>query len=131
MESSTAVFILYYSDGYFKSTNCRSEIHTAIEMSKPINLIFPSDRSMLDVIKEECSQYCDKDKVDSILSRLLGDDSDSVSINGPIQWLDEGSFHAAAFGRIYNRILLYLPYYIKNMNELEQGIKWHRVQWVL
>jgi hypothetical protein len=75
-------------------------------------------------MKEECSQHCDSDKVETILSRLLGgdDEDSSTSIHGPIQWLDEGSFSAAALGRIYNRIFMYLPYYIKNMNELEQGI---------
>ena len=119
---STAIFVLYYSEGYFKSTNCRREIYAAIKFSKPIILIFSGDGSVLEVMKEECAQHCDSDKVDTILSRLLGDDEDSTPSTGPIQWLDEGSFSAAALGRIYNRIFLYLPYYMKNKQELAQGI---------
>ena len=64
---SSAVFFLYYSEGYFKCTNCRREIYAAVEMNKPSILIFFGDEStILDVMKEECTQYCDSDKVESI-----------------------------------------------------------------
>jgi hypothetical protein len=119
---STVVFVLYYSEGYFKSTNCRREIYAAIEFNKPIVLIFSGEVAVLDIMKEECSQHCDSDKVDTILSKLLRSDEDSTSITGPIQWLDEGSFSAAALGQIYHRIFMYLPYYIKNKQELARGI---------
>ena len=121
---STAIFVLYYSEGYFKSTNCRREIYAAIKYSKPIILIFSGDGSVLEIMKEECShQHCDSDKVDTILSSLLrGDEDSSTSSTGPIQWLDKGSFSAAALGLVYNRIFMYLPYYMKNKNELEQGV---------
>ena len=84
---STAIFVLYYSEGYFKSTNCRREIYVAIKYSKPIILIFSGDGSVLEIMKEECShQHCDSDKVDTILSSLLrGDEDSSTSSTGPIQ----------------------------------------------
>jgi hypothetical protein len=118
---STAVFFLYYSEGYFKSTNCRREIYAAVNMSKPIIVVFSGDESILDVMREECTRYCDNDKVGSILQSMLGTNSRN-SIDGPIQWLDEGSFSAAALGRIYHRIFRCLPHYIKHQNEVEQGI---------
>jgi hypothetical protein len=69
-------------------------------------------------MNDERSQHCDSDKVDTILSRLLGGDEDSTSITGPIQWLDEGSFSAAVLGQMYHRIFsMYLPYIISRTNK--------------
>ena len=122
---STAIFVLYYSEGYFESRNCRREIYAAIKFNKPIILIFSGEGAVLNTMREECSQHCDSDKVGTILSKLLslrGDEDSTSTRTGPIQWHDEGSFSAAALGQIYHRIFLCLPYYIKNKKELAQGI---------
>ena len=99
-----------------------NKLYAPIELDKPIILIFLGDEYVLDIRKEECSQHCNSDKVETILWRLLADYEDTKSIHGPIQWLNEGSFSASALGRIYHRISLYLPYYIKYNNGLEQGV---------
>jgi MarR-like DNA-binding transcriptional regulator SgrR of sgrS sRNA len=45
-------------------------------------------------------------------------------MHGPIQWLNEGIFSAAAKNRIYSRILSNLPCYKRHANLLqEQGVK--------
>jgi hypothetical protein len=118
---STLVFFLFYSTGYFKSTNCLREIYAAIEMGKPIIVVYDGDESVLDIMRNEIKQHCDRTKVDKILQRLLGD-GDNPN-NSPIQWLDEGSFSIAAMKRIYHRIFAHLPYYIEHPQQLNKGIK--------
>ena len=118
---SAAFFFLYYCEGYFKSINCRREIYAAVKMNKPIIVVFSGDESIQGVLREECTQYCDNEKIGSILPSLLGTNSRN-SIDGPVQWLDEGSFFASALGRIYHRFFRCLPHYIKHQNEVEQGI---------
>jgi hypothetical protein len=133
--AESAVFILYYSGGYFRSKNCRREIYAAIKLDKPIILLYEGDEIVLQEMEEECLSNCDSSnngEIDCpgaalILEKLLGytnvRHADS-HLNGPIQWLNEGSFSAAAKNRIYSRILSYLPHYERHPNLLrEQGIK--------
>jgi hypothetical protein len=117
----SAVFILYYSRGYFRSKNCRREIYAAIKLDKPIILLYEGDELVLQEMEEECLSNCgssnngeiDYPRTALILEKLLGYTNvlhaDSHIIES-IQWLNEGSFSAVAKNRIYSRILSYLPY---------------------
>jgi hypothetical protein len=137
--AETAVFVLYYSKGYFRSTNCRREIYAAINLEKPIILLYEGDESVIEEMKDECIDNCGGDDGEHdcpgatvILEKLLGntitrndpkDDSFSMR-HGLIQWLNEGSFSAAANNQIYSHILRHLPYYKRYPNLLlEEGIR--------
>jgi hypothetical protein len=132
--AESAVFILYYSKGYFRSKNCRREIYTAIKLDKPVILLYEGDESILEEMEEECTSHCEINNGEQdcpgaglILEKLLGDTNmlhTGPRMHGPIQWLNEGSFSAAAKNRIYSRILSNLPCYKRHPNLLqEQGIK--------
>jgi hypothetical protein len=140
--AESAVFVLFYSKHYFQSKNCRREIYAAIKLDKPIILLYKGDESVLEEMQEECTNNClgVEDGTDSppaalILQTLLGigndvqqnnvsiDSSSIIMDNGPIEWLNEGSFSAASLNRIYTRVLYNLPYYKRYPNELlDQGI---------
>jgi hypothetical protein len=137
--AESAVFVLFYSKHYFQSKNCRREIYAAIKLDKPVILLYKGDESVLEEMQEECMNNClgVEDGTDSptatlILQKLLGVDNDAQNIissmdssimDGPIEWLNEGSFSAAALNRIYTRVLYNLPYYKRYPNELlDQGI---------
>jgi hypothetical protein len=45
--TESAVFILYYSKGYFQSKDCRHEVYAAIKLDKPIILLYEGDESIL------------------------------------------------------------------------------------
>jgi hypothetical protein len=129
----SAVFILYYSGGYFRSKNCRREIYAAIKLEKPIILLYEGDKSILQEMEDECMTNCEGDGVEVptatlILEKLLGDTNmlhtDPHMHAGPIQWLNEGSFSAAAKSLIYTRVLSNLPHYKRHPSLLlEQGIR--------
>jgi hypothetical protein len=128
--AETAVFILYYSKGYFKSKNCRREIYAAMKLDKPVILLYEGDESVLMEMEEECMSHCDSNNGEQdcpgavlILEKLLG--HADPRMHGPIQWLNEGSFSAAAQKCIYSRILRNLPCYKRHPDLLseEQGIR--------
>jgi hypothetical protein len=132
--AESAVFILYYSKGYFKSRNCRREIYAAAKLGKPIILIYEGDESVIEEMEDECLSNCgisngeqDCPGAESILDGLFGytfTPHDNPRMHGPIQWLNEGSFSAAAINRIYSQILSNLPDYKRHPNLLqEHGIK--------
>ena len=121
----STVFVLFYSEGYFASKNCRREIETAIEQKKPIILVYMGDELTIEAMKVECvSNYLNLgNKVDSnmsekILVNLLGDrNSDNC-----ILWLNKASFSAVSLSRIYLAMLRNLPHYKNNPKELDQGL---------
>mmetsp|Transcript_32654 Transcript_32654/g.39673 ORF Transcript_32654/g.39673 Transcript_32654/m.39673 type:complete len:1372 (-) Transcript_32654:215-4330(-) len=122
--SASAVFVLFYSAGYFQSRNCRREIYTAMKLNKPTILLYVGDENVLNEMKEECIEHCvcsESPGSEQILNELFGcNDGSSDTEFGPIQWLNEGSFSAAALNRIYCRVLAYLPNYQKNYHILEK-----------
>ena len=114
----SAVFILFYSKNYFSSKNCRREIFAALNLDKPIVVVFEGDDNVIEEMQNECIKYCDssiKPTSSEILEKLLEGE-------GPIQWLNEGCFSAAALKCIYLRMLHHLPYYQKHLVELQKGI---------
>jgi hypothetical protein len=93
--AESAVFILYYSGGYFRSKNCRREIYAAVQLDKPIILLYEGDESVIKEMENECLSNCDSNNGEQdcpgtalILEKLLGYTNvlhaDS-RIHGPIQ----------------------------------------------
>eukprot|EP00592_Proboscia_alata_P023596 CAMPEP_0194424146 /NCGR_PEP_ID=MMETSP0176-20130528/23412_1 /TAXON_ID=216777 /ORGANISM="Proboscia alata, Strain PI-D3" /LENGTH=2584 /DNA_ID=CAMNT_0039233745 /DNA_START=230 /DNA_END=7984 /DNA_ORIENTATION=+ len=137
--AESVVFVLYYSRGYFRSKNCRREIYAAMYLDKPIIVLYEGDDSTVEDMKNECMDHCGGNNVEKdcpgsacILKRLLEGDTNMKSLqhndpcctHGPIQWLNEGCFSAAAKNRIYSQILGNLPHYKRYPNLLlEQGIR--------
>eukprot|EP00551_Chaetoceros_affinis_P005001 CAMPEP_0203672110 /NCGR_PEP_ID=MMETSP0090-20130426/7720_1 /ASSEMBLY_ACC=CAM_ASM_001088 /TAXON_ID=426623 /ORGANISM="Chaetoceros affinis, Strain CCMP159" /LENGTH=439 /DNA_ID=CAMNT_0050537363 /DNA_START=1 /DNA_END=1320 /DNA_ORIENTATION=- len=124
--SDAAVFVIYYSSGYFRSKNCRRELYAAIKLEKPIIVIYKGDsKSTMEEMIEECINYCnDHNSPGSafILERIFGDRQfefvTSILEQGPIQWLNGFGFSAMSLVIIYYRILRNLPYYRSNPDEL-------------
>ena len=115
--SESAIFILYYSKGYFRSKNCQRELYTAVKMEKPVIVLHEGDEaSVLNELKNECDAFCHKEPGSVfILEHILKND--------PIRWLSEGPFCAATMNRIYSRLLSYLPYYQNTRKQiLDEGI---------
>jgi hypothetical protein len=91
-------------------------------------LLYEGDESVLEEMKEECMSHCDSSNGEQdcpgaalILEKLLGYTNmlhANSHMHGPIQWLNEGSFSAAAKNRIYSRILSNLPHYERHPNLL-------------
>lgn len=100
----SAVFVIYYSKGYFKSRNCRREVYAAVKVDKPIIVLYEGDISVIDEMKNECHAYCIEEPGSvSILEHVIK--------NAPIRWLSEGAFCASVLNMFYCRLLSHLPYY--------------------
>ena len=134
----SAVFMLFYSQNYFKSKNCCRELYAAMELGRPIVVVCIGDNSAVDTMRDECIQYCvgGESNPDSleILEKIFGEDNASISnqenisqsnrSHGPIQWLHGRSFTAASLNRIYEEVLCNLPFYKgRHKLELESGIE--------
>lgn len=89
-----AIFVLYYSEGYFRSTNCRRELYAAIEFQKPIILIFQGDEDeVLSEIMTECENNCkmplttamskNSETGNAMSALLVADDFDIEMIESP------------------------------------------------
>jgi len=114
----SAVFILFYTDGYFASVNCRREIYAAVAAKKPIVIIHVNDSTTIDDMKRECHACCTKDPgSDMILENVLA--------NGPILWLGNSTkqFALASIKMIALSLLHHLPYYQKNSEQLVRGLR--------
>ncbi len=115
--SESAVLLLYYSVGYFRSKNCRRELYSAVKHGKPIILLYEGGTECLQELQNECRLHCtEKPGSEYILEYLF--------MNDPIRWLDEGSFSAASLNLIFVRLLHNLPYYQCDEREelLERGL---------
>ncbi len=98
---ASAVFVIYYSRNYFWSKNCQRELYTAIQLEKPIIVIYKGDRTDLERMVQSCISNCNGDGSSGstvILHRIFGNDSefDIDNANGPTLWLDTGHFSASA-----------------------------------
>ncbi len=126
--SASSVFMLYYSQNYFRSKNCRREIRAAIKMNKPILIVFDGNHeSVLRDMRQEC--LAESDSADSAAD-ILGfinqvfNKRRSIIMSSHIyvQWLKEKEFNAATLNRMYLFILSHLPYYKNNPRDLVSGI---------
>ena len=134
LESSvedSAVFLLYYSKSYFQSKNCRREIYAALQLNKPMLLLYEDDKATIEDLKRECLECCSLTNDDKspgpsvILGKLLGEDlsiETGSRSNPPILWINENEYSQASLNLIYDCILRHLPYYESNPKELEKGI---------
>ena len=82
----SAVFLLVYSRNYFQSKNCRRELNTALDLAKPIIVIYKEDvestEPVLKTMIKEYEEFCFHDETTSS-SRMLG------YFDNAIPWLNE------------------------------------------
>ena len=84
-----AVFVLFYSEGYFRSTNCRRELFAAIDFQKPIILIFQGDEQhVIYEIINECEKHCNTPLFDT-LSEKSADMDGSDGFNNALLLTNE------------------------------------------
>jgi len=115
----SAIFVIFYSEGYFQSKNCRRELLAAFEAGKQAFVIYEGGANVIEKMKEECINVFTGNNPDSasILAYLLNED--------PIMWLGDGSkyFYVESLKMVILRLLNHLPHYQRNCNLLIQGLK--------
>jgi len=119
--AESVIVIIFYSEGYFESKNCRRELNAAVNMKKPTIVIFEGDEaSTLRQLRNECFNNCygrgNEPTSETILEHILRSD--------PIAWFNDVAFSAAAMNRIFMVLLRNLPFYTRNKNcrLLDKGI---------
>jgi len=119
----SAVVLVFYSKGYFRSQNCRKEFYKAVALGKSIIVLYDgSEGGALEEMKEECVTYCDNSESRSestSISHLL-----DILSNAPICWLKEGTFSAESLKLVYLQLFCNLPFYqdINHRHLLDKGL---------
>jgi len=120
--AESAVILIFYSENYFRSFNCRREFYAAVALEKPIIVVYEGDDSVVDKMKEECAKYCTEKyrnegiDINHVLENILAKD--------PICILKAGSFSAETLKLVYLRLLRSLPFYrdSKRRELLDKGL---------
>jgi len=115
--NESAIFILFYTDGYFASANCRREIYAAVAARKPIVTVYVNDSTSIDDMKRECHACCTEDPGSNVIL-------DNVFDNDAILWLGNNTrlFSFASINMIARSLLHHLPYYQRNSEQLDMGL---------
>ena len=114
--AKSAIFILFYSRDYFRSSNCCREVSEAMKRHKPITVVYETDDNLQDEVevhrmKEECQKYFPEG-----IDYIFGKD--------PVLWLSNSIQFTAESGKIViERFLKELPFYRKNPILLDAGLK--------
>ena len=109
----SVVLILFYSEGYFNSRNCRREIDAALRLGKPVIVIYEGGESILESMREECSQNDEN----NVLKNIFEQGQDHF-----ILWVNEDIFAAKSLNSICSMVLKHLPYYQRHPHELVVGV---------
>ena len=108
--SEAAVFVIFYSGGYFRSRNCRREINAAVSLNKPTYIVYEGDDKSIADMKNECRNNCTTEIFDHIFE------------HEPILWLSTKYFSIESVKKVSLCILKELPYYQKNKSQLTSGV---------
>ena len=117
--AESAVFFIFYSEGYFRSVNCRREFYQAVLLDKPIIVVYEGDVSVVGEMKEECAKYC----TDGFLLEVGS--LQEILTKDPIQLLKGGYFSAETLKLVYMHLLGNLPFYkdIDKKQMLDKGLQ--------
>jgi len=120
--NSCAVVLIFYTEGYFRSKNCRREVYAAVNADKPIYLLHEDGICDVEDIKEECARFCNEgtqnnSKKDKILQKVFEHDV--------IPWLGSGGsiFAIETIKLVSLAILRHLPFYVRDSTKLSHGLK--------
>mmetsp|Transcript_8595 Transcript_8595/g.26483 ORF Transcript_8595/g.26483 Transcript_8595/m.26483 type:complete len:1239 (-) Transcript_8595:80-3796(-) len=123
----SAVFVIFLSQGYFRSANCRRELYAALVAMKPIVTIREDDVSRggasVAGLIEECRHACTNDPLRDH-PELGGTEGviSAVFAQSPIVWARVHDFQVQSLKCIIQRILTHLPYYCRHPDELTGGL---------
>ena len=116
----SALFILFYSEGYFKSVNCRREVVKAMKLRKPIMVLFEQGDISIDRIKQMKEEFSKWWPQDASLQESL----DYIFGQSPILWISKGlQFSLESIKLVAGRLLESLPYYEDNAFLLNGGLR--------
>jgi hypothetical protein len=117
--AESAVVLIFYSEGYFRSVNCRREFYQAVLIDKSIIVVYESNASVVGEMKEECAKYC----TDGFLLEVGS--LQEILTKDPIQLLKGGSFSAETLKLVYMHLLDNLPFYedIGKKRVLDKGLQ--------
>jgi len=112
-----AVFILFYTEGYFSSVNCRREVYAAVAAKKPIIAVYVDDSTAIEEMTKECHACCTEGPGSDIIL-------ENVLANEPILWLGNSRkiFSLASLKVLVLRLLSHLPFYQKCSKQLVEGL---------
>ena len=114
--ANCAVVIIFYSEGYFESRNCRRELYAAVEQNKPIIVLYDGTDGVVENINEECDRYCsDNQDPAKVLNRVCAAEH--------ILWLTGKYFSHESMKLLTKEILKFLPYYQRRKTALNKGLK--------
>ena len=128
--AQSAVIVIFYSEGYFRSKNCRREFYKAVELKKPIIVLYDGGVNVVEEMKEECQTQCTNDEsrkestsVSDLLDILTGS-APGENSDEPICWLKEGSFSVESLKLVFLRVFRNLPFYQDNSRrrQLDKGL---------
>jgi hypothetical protein len=122
--AKAAVVIIFASKGYFKSTNCRRELYSALHLKKPIIVIVDPEKSVsVEELRQECQEWCVD--VEPPEHPTFSGPSEAVAAvfdrEEPVVWSRVSEFQLASLKAVVIRMLRHLPYYTANGAELEAG----------
>ena len=118
--AESAIFILYYSEGYFRSTNCRRELFAAMAEEKPALVIYEGNDDVLQSLKEERKESTKQEPGCPCSQEVL----DYLFLYYDLVcWMLDGAFSAVSMQQVSRSILKHLPYYERTPKEHEGGIK--------
>ena len=121
LESSVAnclMVIIFYSEGYFESKNCRRELYAAVEQNKPILVLHDDNGTTVEKIREECETFCID--TDGTLTRTAV--LDRLCAVEHILWLNTKYFSQESLKLVTLQVLKLLPYYRRENTGLENGL---------
>jgi len=118
--AESAHFVLFFSAGFFKSVNCRREVMKAMDLDKPITIMFEPTHISVDQIVEMKDEF----------NASWPEDPNSEAVfeyifkHNPIMWISNGKqFSLESIKLVTGRLLKGLPWYQKNSGLLDAGMK--------
>jgi len=121
--AQSAVFVIFYSKGYFQRENCRREFYKAVVLEKPLIVLYDGDVSVVNEMQDECKAECENDEsrpeatsISDLLDILTAD---------PICYLKEVLFSEEFLKLVYLRVFHNLPCYQDNISNgclLNEGL---------
>lgn len=113
------MILIFYSDGYLKSRNCRREFLHALTLRKPILVVYDGDDSKIHLMLERFEEIFSVEKlIDDGYGRIealqlqLAIKAFALvheDLNESIQWLKVSAFSTESLKLIYMKMLMSLP----------------------
>lgn len=115
----SAVVLIFYSDGYFQSRNCRREFLHALKLRKPLIIVYDGDDNQINAMTDICGEIFSVERLvndgysrQEALNLQLSIKAFEVlyeDLGQSVQWLKISAFSTEALKLIYKQMLMSLP----------------------